>query len=66
MNSAFKLAPCGTALALALADQELCDVLNEHDKCDKLDVTVLKLAFEMLSSGFVSQDLSNLEASTPS
>lgn len=37
----------------------MCD---DRDECD---MTVLKLVFEILSSGFISQDLSNLEASTP-
>ena len=38
---------------------------DELDERDERDVMVLKRAFEMLSSGFISQDLSNLEASTP-
>jgi len=47
---AFKIALFAAALALALAE-ELCDV---HDERDERDMTVLKKAFEMLSSGFIS------------
>ena len=56
MTSAFKIAVFAAAFALVLAE-ELCDIgdkreeRGDHDECD---MTVLKLAFEILSSGFIS------------